>query len=407
MKKHGIILYLVMSMFIAAFTPMCAFAVSEPFEIVQDKTALSSFTDIMKVDFSIPENSGYDGFEIIVSFPKAKLKVSEMTKGTAFDGAFVSNAVTHDDEAKAVVMYAQPVYDARSVLSLSFVKQADASGTAEIKITENYRVSGSEMQTYETSLNVDLGEETEKPTDEPSASPDADSTPAPSSSPSAGATEKPSSGNSGSSSRPTSTAAPTATLKPTDEPEATAAPDVPETTETPAVSFTDTDGHWAYDSIIRLAEKKLINGFEDNTFRPDVNVTRAQFVTMIVNAKGLDASASVKIFDDVDTGAWYAPYVTAAYTDGITSGDGVNFHPDSEITRQEAAAMAARAFDKKNGGELSFADNADIASWAADSVSALVKEGIINGFKEDNTFRPMDNTTRAQAAIILDKLLAE
>ena len=81
-----------------------------------------------------------------------------------------------------------------------------------------------------------------------------------------------------------------------------------------------------------------------------------------------------------------------------------NFHPNSPITRQEMAVMCARAFDFKASGNVEFADSADIADWAKDSVSALVSESIINGFEEDNTFRPLNNTSRAQAAVVLKRI---
>lgn len=380
MKKHGyIILCLVMSMFFTAAAPLGAAAEGEPFEIVQDKTALSSYTDIMKIDFNLPENSGLRGVEIEVTFPKDKLKLVDAVKGDAFGNAFAGDLVSFDDHAKVMVLYADTTNAAQSVCSLSFSKAQGASGTAEIKIDSTGYISASEGTDHSTALTVDLGSE-------------AAATAAP--------TQKPSQGNTGSS-RPDSTASPSEQPSQTSAPAPTSVP-----TAAPRVSFTDIDGHWAKDSIERLAARGLINGFEDNTFRPDMNVTRAQFVTMLVNAKGIDTDATVKIFDDVDTGAWYAPYVTAAYSAAIASGDGVNFHPDSEITRQEAAAMAARAFGLEGEGSLTFADNADIASWAAQSVGALVSGGIISGF-EDNTFRPLGNTTRAQAAIILDKLPTE
>ena len=73
------------------------------------------------------------------------------------------------------------------------------------------------------------------------------------------------------------------------------------------------------------------------------------------------------------------------------------------ITRAEALTVISR-MTGYSGGELYFNDSNDVPWWAASSIAGLVNAGIINGY-EDNTIRPNDLLTRAEAAAILDKIM--
>ena len=138
-------------------------------------------------------------------------------------------------------------------------------------------------------------------------------------------------------------------------------------------------------------------------FRPEAPVTRAQFTKMLADLDGLNMNTSVRIFEDVPTDSWYAPCVTAAYAAGIVQGDGTYFRPDSSITREEMAVMAARCLDMTASAQVDFSDSDSVSNWARDAVNALAAAGVINGF-EDGTFRPGGISTRAEAAVILERL---
>ncbi|MEK8129201.1 S-layer homology domain-containing protein [Paenibacillus filicis] len=185
-------------------------------------------------------------------------------------------------------------------------------------------------------------------------------------------------------------------------------------TDPSVVSFTDTDGHWASGSITRLAGMKVINGYEDGTFRPEHPVTRIEFTAMMVSALGLTVDSSpVLSFADADQiPGWAKGYVQAAADAGIIEGrtgasGEVYVDGDARITRAEMAVMIARAMKTDGpGAALHFADADFIPDWAKSSIERLVEKGIINGF-EDDTFRPDGNATRAQAATMIDHLLGE
>ncbi len=180
--------------------------------------------------------------------------------------------------------------------------------------------------------------------------------------------------------------------------------------------FADTANHWAKEIIDAMAEKGIISGQEENgemVFRPDNNMTRAEFASMIVNYMQLDMSeyANVQLdFKDTDTiPLWALDAVKAAYTEGIilgrSSDDGSDeFAPYDNITRAEAMTILGRILPE-NGDlpNLPFADNDNIAQWAQEGVKKLYSMGIVTGY-EDNTILPGNNIKRAEAATMLYKI---
>ncbi|MCL2837837.1 MAG: S-layer homology domain-containing protein [Oscillospiraceae bacterium] len=166
--------------------------------------------------------------------------------------------------------------------------------------------------------------------------------------------------------------------------------------------------HWAYDYIMSLVERGILNGISATHFAPDYNVTREQFARMLVLALGIYDETATASFPDLATSHWAFTSVASAVNAGIILGhyDGT-FGTGNNITRQEMAVMVQRAIDSlpQTNAPQEFIDNDDIAFWAADAVSVMQQAGIINGF-EDGTFRPLDNATRAQAARIIYGMLA-
>lgn len=173
-----------------------------------------------------------------------------------------------------------------------------------------------------------------------------------------------------------------------------------------ATNLTDIAGHWAQNDIVKLVDQGVITGYPDGTFRPDANITRAEFVTVLVKAFKLDPVSDGKIFADTDS-HWAKEYVAAAVYYGICNGyDTSHFGPDDLITREQMAAMVIRAAKLKSAsGTLNFTDSGAISPWAIDSVNTAVADGIIRGYP-DNTFKPQGNATRAEAVTVLVNALA-
>ncbi len=180
------------------------------------------------------------------------------------------------------------------------------------------------------------------------------------------------------------------------------------------ISFTDVEEEfWAYDFIIGLATKGVINGYPDGTFKPQNNVTRADFLIMLLRSMGVDTSNSgTGTFTDVESGAYYANTCSIAKDMGIATGnpDG-SFNPTGFITRQDMMILAKKAVEYKLDGEIKgdsivldkFNDKAEISAYAVESLAAMVDAGIVNGKGED--IAPKDNTTRAEAATIISKIM--
>ena len=171
-----------------------------------------------------------------------------------------------------------------------------------------------------------------------------------------------------------------------------------------------TSNHWAYNYVTQLAQKKIISGYDDNTFRPNNNVTREEFVKMIINATGLYSESADCEFGDVTSDAWYYSYVASASTLGIVSGrDDMTFGVGTNITRQDVAVIAARIIkylEKPTSmGNAEFTDTDAISDYAQESVNILTGMGIINGF-DDGAFKPHNALTRAEAATIISKLIS-
>ncbi|WP_375104231.1 S-layer homology domain-containing protein [Paenibacillus sp. RS8] len=180
-----------------------------------------------------------------------------------------------------------------------------------------------------------------------------------------------------------------------------------------APSPTDLNNHWSTEFTDRLIGMGIMKGYEDHTFRPNEDVTRAQFASMIVRALGLQTTGSTVKFEDQSAiPAWAAGDVAAAVDAGILRGYDVNgkkfFEPSEKITRAEMSVMLANALKvnahKQTDNEGNFVDLASIPQWAQSSVQAGVEAGILGGF-EDHAFRPENNATRAEAATTLYKLL--
>lgn len=172
--------------------------------------------------------------------------------------------------------------------------------------------------------------------------------------------------------------------------------------------YTDINGHWAKDEILKATHAGIFQGMTKTTYAPEENLTRAMFVTVLHRIAGTPASGSVKLtFRDVPSNAYYARALAWAYGNGIVTGRSqTEFSPDDSITRQELVTMLFR-FAKWQGRDVSsgapisvFKDSGAIAPWAERSISWAVDEGILNGYT-DGTIQPNGNATRAEAAAIV------
>ena len=177
------------------------------------------------------------------------------------------------------------------------------------------------------------------------------------------------------------------------------------------IRFEDlTSVEWAYRDISELFDKGIVNGVSEHLFRPNNQVKREEFVKMIVCAMGLqNEEAQSAGFADVNSDAWFEPYVNIAKKFGISNGTGDgNFGAGVGISRQDMAVMIYNAMKLRgyvaSGQVNTFADKSSCGDYANEAIAELCNIGIINGVG-DNMFDPNGEATRAQAAVIINRAL--
>ncbi|WP_432401373.1 S-layer homology domain-containing protein [Wukongibacter sp. M2B1] len=171
--------------------------------------------------------------------------------------------------------------------------------------------------------------------------------------------------------------------------------------------FEDAYNHWAVDSILSMESKGWMKGTSDVTFSPDQPLTRAEGAAILVRALGLEEkNNNSNTFNDLDKDHWAETEINIAAEHGILKGyeDG-SFQPERSITREEMAVMLDRILSeelKKKGNNLKYNDVGD-DRWSYDSILKMTYNYIFKGF-EDNSFRPKENITRAQMAVLMDRI---
>ncbi|MFS0841363.1 S-layer homology domain-containing protein [Paenibacillus sp. 1P03SA] len=154
-----------------------------------------------------------------------------------------------------------------------------------------------------------------------------------------------------------------------------------------AGGFTDTKGHWAETAIEDAVKKGFVDGYPDGSFKPDGNVTRAEFLKMVNTAMKVDVTGGTG--DD-----WYVPYVNAAVKAGFHQySDFKTGNWNTPITRLEMARVAVRA---ATGDK-----NTDDKKW----MYLATKAGLITGMDDAGSLGENFSTTRAQSVTIIGRIL--
>lgn len=148
-------------------------------------------------------------------------------------------------------------------------------------------------------------------------------------------------------------------------------------------------------------------GYEDGSFRPDNNMTRAEVATMfarLMKEKMVEGQTYPTTFSDVDEAAWYADYIGYMQRYGVINGyeDGT-FRPDNTITRAEFVTIASRMIEIADDIDVDFAD-VSLEHWAYDYIAFASENNWVGGY-EDGTFRPDNRITRAEVVTIVNRML--
>jgi hypothetical protein len=170
---------------------------------------------------------------------------------------------------------------------------------------------------------------------------------------------------------------------------------------------------WARKAVEALAAKGIINGVGKESFAPAAAISRADYLTLLVRMLGLEMKPGHNAieFADVNPQAYYSEAIKIASSHGLINGTGNNrFQPEEQISRQDMMVLTVRMLQQRGKIQLdseadlldAYQDKGKIASYAVDSLSALVKAGLIVG--DAGKLNPTNETSRAEAAVLLYRL---
>ena len=167
---------------------------------------------------------------------------------------------------------------------------------------------------------------------------------------------------------------------------------------------------WFAEAVGKLNALKIIDGLPDGSFNPQGQVTRAQFVKMLVQAMEYKKIDSVS-FEDLkpfptSKPHWACVYIETALRNGVIvkSEIGDNFYPDVPLTRRDMGMMMFRALKlKPSEGENPFADMTEADGCFIKLYEEYLIRGIIEGGKR--LYKPEGLTTRAEAAVIISRMV--
>ena len=165
--------------------------------------------------------------------------------------------------------------------------------------------------------------------------------------------------------------------------------------------------YWGVDYITEMYERQVVNGYPEGDFKPENNVTRAEFAKMLAVISGAKLADNAETsFTDVPKDEWYTKYVAAVKNDFVT--DNISFRPEEDATREDVAAAIAKemkqAFEASNLPEFNnvFSDSDDVSYMIAEDVADAYALGIIEGYP-DGTFKPTSTITRAEVCTMLSR----
>jgi hypothetical protein len=170
-------------------------------------------------------------------------------------------------------------------------------------------------------------------------------------------------------------------------------------------SFKDVPAMYSFfEEIMYLSGRDVINGYNDGTFKPNQEVSRAAAAAMIGRAIGLDGEKKATTFKDVGVSSFASGYIDSAVEEGIIKGftDGT-FRPNEIVTRGQMAIFLARAFELEDVGDTYFKDiTSQMAAYSP--ILQILQAGITDGYN-DGTFRPNLDVTRSQFSAFLARAL--
>lgn len=175
-----------------------------------------------------------------------------------------------------------------------------------------------------------------------------------------------------------------------------------------SVKFSDVpSSHWASTSITEMADKGIMSGIGNNLFAPSQQLSNAEFVTMLVRQFYSDKMGA-------EGSTWYAPFMAAAKSASILTGTNVGSNESlatSTINRYDMAQLMYNVLKAEGVSTTPISDTSKVADWASvpstyrDAVSVCYNMGMLTGVDNKGTFNGTGVMDRAQAAVVMNRLL--
>ncbi|WP_158736867.1 S-layer homology domain-containing protein [Alteribacillus sp. YIM 98480] len=181
--------------------------------------------------------------------------------------------------------------------------------------------------------------------------------------------------------------------------------EIPVQVTAPAMFSDVSHDYWAASEIEYLAEREIVSGYEDGTYRPGMKLKRSQAASMLSRSFDFDRNDRPDPgFTDVDQDFHAYSVIATVADEDLMRGDGDSFRPNGDLTRAQMAVILARAFDLKSEPANTFND-VDSDYWAYEEIEALAAHDIGRG--SDGSFRPGEAVTRAQFATFMKRALED
>lgn len=177
-------------------------------------------------------------------------------------------------------------------------------------------------------------------------------------------------------------------------------------TQNQSKTFNDIKYHWAKSSIEFLAERDILHGTPDGSFKPDNSITREEAVKVLVKTLGVEVKEQKSKFPDVPEGFWAEEYINVAKDESIIKGyPNGNFGLGDKLTRGQMASILVRAFGLPvdYNKELPYPDVKE-NHWAYYDILALHQNGAVKGLP-DGTFAPNKEITRAEFSAFVERII--
>lgn len=179
--------------------------------------------------------------------------------------------------------------------------------------------------------------------------------------------------------------------------------------------FSDIDGSYAKEAILKLKDSGVVSGEGDGKFYPKRVITRAEASKFIVLALGLEQDPmGARAFKDIPKESWYAGYVGALAKAGILQGTSASsFSPKAQVTREQLAVLFIRAMGLQeqlidNKGFTSITDWDKVSEWAKPSVQLAMNIDFMKGIDNENgsiRFEPKASAERQAIALLTNEMI--